>query len=81
MGIAPTKWKFLKALVSRSRKVVIADPKAENLQPVVDLAAANKLAIPVVQTASLVQAPPLLASLEQGKRLNGKAVIAFPNEA
>jgi NADPH:quinone reductase-like Zn-dependent oxidoreductase len=80
-GIAPTKWKFLKALVSRSRKVVIADPKAENLQPVVDLTAANKLAIPVVQTASLVQAPPLLASLEQGKRLNGKAVIAFPNEA
>ena len=80
-GIAPTKWKFLKALVSRFRKVVMADPKAENLQPVVDLAAASKLAIPVVQTASLVQAPPLLASLEQGKRFNGKAVIAFPNEA
>ena len=77
--IAPTKWKFLKALVSRSRKVVIANLKAENLQPVVDLAAASKLAIPVVQTVSLAQAPALLASLEQGKRLNGKAVIAFPD--
>jgi len=77
--IAPTKWKFLKALVSRSRKVVIADSKAENLQPVVDLAAANKLAIPVVQTVSLADAPALLASLEQGRRLNGKAVIAFPD--
>ena len=77
--IAPTKWKFLKALVSRSRKVVIADPKAENLQAVVDLAAAGKLSIPVVQTVSLVHAPALLASLEQGKRLNGKAVIAFPD--
>ena len=77
--IAPTKWKFLKALVSRSRKVVIANLKAENLQPVVDLAAANKLSIPVVQTVSLAQAPALLASLEQGKRLNGKAVIAFPD--
>jgi len=77
--IAPTKWKFLKALVSRSRKVVIANVKAENLQPVVDLAAASKLAIPVVQTVSLAQAPALLASLEQGKRLNGKAVIAFPD--
>ena len=77
--IAPTKWKFLKALVSRSRKVVIANMKAENLQPVVDLAAANKLAIPVVQTVSLEQAPALLASLEQGKRLNGKAVIVFPD--
>jgi NADPH:quinone reductase-like Zn-dependent oxidoreductase len=69
----------LKALVSRSRKVVIADPKAENLQPVVNLAAAGKLAIPVVQTVSLAQAPALLASLENGKRLNGKAVIAFPD--
>lgn len=77
--IAPTKWKFLKALVSRSRKVVIANVKAENLQPVVDLAAASKLAIPVVQTVSLAQAPALLAALEQGKRLNGKAVIAFPD--
>jgi len=75
--IAPTTWKFLKALVSRSRKVVIAKVKAENLQPVVDLAAAGKLAIPVVQTVTLAQAPALLASLEQGKRLNGKAVIAF----
>jgi NADPH:quinone reductase-like Zn-dependent oxidoreductase len=79
--IAPTKWKFLRALVSRSRKVVIAKVTAVNLQPVVDLAAANKLSIPVVQTVSLAQAPALLASLEQGKRLNGKAVIAFPNGA
>jgi NADPH:quinone reductase-like Zn-dependent oxidoreductase len=77
--ITPTKWKFLKALVSRSRKVVIANLKAENLQPVVDLAAAGKLAIPVIQTVSLTDAPALLASLEQGKRLNGKAVIAFPD--
>lgn len=79
--IAPTKWKFLKALVSRSRKVVIADPKVENLQAVVDIAAAGKFSIPVVQTVSLAQAPALLASLEQGKRLNGKAVIACPNGA
>lgn len=79
--IAPTTWKFLRALVSRSRKVVIAKVTAVNLQPVVDLAAANKLSIPVVQTVSLAQAPALLASLEQGQRLNGKAVIAFPNGA
>lgn len=75
--IAPTKWKFLRALFSPSRKVIIASMKAEHLQPVVDLAAANKLAIPIVQTVSLAQAPALLASLEQGKRLNGKAVIAM----
>lgn len=75
--IAPTKWKFLRALVSRSRKVVIANTEAENLQPVVDLASAGKLAIHIAQTISLDRAPALLASLEQGKRLNGKVVIEF----
>jgi len=79
--IAPTKWKFLRALLSRSRKVIIADSKAENLQPVVDLAAARKLAIPIAQSVPLADAPALLASLENGKRLNGKAVIVFPDGA
>ena len=77
IDIVPTPAKFLRALVSRSRKVVIANPKAENLQQVVDLAAAGKLAIPTVRTLSLDQAPALLAALEQGQRLNGKAVIVF----
>lgn len=77
IDIVPTRQKFLKALVSRSRKVVISNMKAENLQPVVDLAAARKLAIPIAQTISLADAPALLSSLEQGERLNGKVVIAF----
>lgn len=78
IDIAPTKTKFLGALVSRSRKIVFADVRAENLQQVVELAAAGSLAIPVARTISLAEAPALMASLEQGKRLNGKAIIAFP---
>jgi NADPH:quinone reductase-like Zn-dependent oxidoreductase len=77
IDIVPTLPKFLKALVSRSRKFVFADVKSDNLQTVVDLAAAGSLAIPIAQTISLADAPALLASLEQGKRLSGKAVIAF----
>ena len=77
IDIAPTTTKFLKALVSRSRKIVFADVKADNLQHVVRLAAARKLVIPPVRTISLDQAPLLLASLEQGHRLNGKAIISF----
>ena len=77
IDIVPTPAKFLRALVSGSRKVVIADPKAENLQQVIDLAAAGKLAIPIVRTLSLDEAPVLLAALERGERLNGKAVITF----
>jgi NADPH:quinone reductase-like Zn-dependent oxidoreductase len=75
--IAPTAAKFVRSLLSRSRKIVFADLKAENLQQVVDLAVAGKLAIPIVKTCSLEDAPGVLASLEQGQRLNGKAVITF----
>ncbi len=77
IDIAPTKTKFLKALVSRSRQFVFADVKAENLQQVADLASTGKLALPVVEIISLADAPSMLTALEQGKRLNGKAVIAF----
>jgi NADPH:quinone reductase-like Zn-dependent oxidoreductase len=63
--------------MSRSRKVVISNMKAANLQPVIDLAATGQLLIPIAKTVSLAEAPALLASLEQGKRLNGKAVIEF----
>lgn len=75
VDIVPTQPKFLKALVSRSRKLVFADQKSDNLQKVLDLAAAGKLALPIAQTVTLADAPALLASLEQGKRLSGKAII------
>jgi NADPH:quinone reductase-like Zn-dependent oxidoreductase len=77
LDIVPSKAKFLCALVSRSRKVIFADVKAENLQHVIDFAVANKLEIPIVQTVRLSEAPLLLASLEKGARLNGKAIISF----
>lgn len=77
LDIVPNKEKFFKALVSRSRKVVIADMKVENLRPVVQLAAERKLEIPIVKTISLAQAPAVLTSLERGNRLGGKVVIEF----
>jgi len=76
--IVPTGWKFVRAFLSPSRKVVFCDAKAENLQQVVDLAAAGKLTLPIAKTCSLGDAPELLASLERGERLNGKAVITLP---
>jgi NADPH:quinone reductase-like Zn-dependent oxidoreductase len=75
--IAPTASKFFRSLLSRSRKIIFADLKAENLQQVVDLAVAGKLVLPIVKTCSLDDAPDVLASLERGQRLHGKAVITF----
>lgn len=75
--IVPSATKFFRTLLSRSRKIIFADLKAENLQQVVDLAAAGKITIPIAKTCSLADAPIVLASLERGQRLNGKAVITF----
>lgn len=79
IDIAPTREKFLRALVSRSRKFLFAKPTAENLQQVVDLAAADKVSIPVLMSVSLAEAPTMIAALERGERIHGKAIIAFPS--
>jgi NADPH:quinone reductase-like Zn-dependent oxidoreductase len=75
--IVPAPTKFLRALISRSRKLIFADPNTETLQPVVDLAAARKLAVPDAKTISLAEAPALMAVLEREQRTNGKAVITY----
>lgn len=77
IDIAPTKTKFVRALVSRSRKVVFADVRSENLQQVIDLAAAGKVAIPIARTIALAEAPAAMAELEHGARLKGKVIISF----
>lgn len=69
--------KFVRSFIAPWYNVLISDPKAGNLQAVVDLAAAGKLKMPVARTVSLAEAPALLASLERGDRLFGKAIIAF----
>lgn len=77
IDIAPTKTKFPRALVSRSREAVFVEVEADNLQQVVDLAAARKSVVAVARSISLAGAPALMTSLGQGKRLNGKAIIVF----
>jgi NADPH:quinone reductase-like Zn-dependent oxidoreductase len=77
IDILPTAGKLLRSLTTSWYQVLIANPKAEYLQQVVKLAVARKLVIPIARTVSLADAPDLLASLERGLRLHGKAVIAF----
>lgn len=77
VDVVPSVPKFLKALISRSRRVILIDPKAVTLQPVVDLAAAGKLSVPVARMISLADAASVMAALERGERIDGKAVIVF----
>ncbi len=71
--LAPTKWKFLKALLSRSREADLVKVDANSLHAVVDIALAGKFAIPVVQTVFLAPAPALLASSDQEQTLQRKS--------
>lgn len=78
IDIVPSPAKILKSvLFRRSRKFVSSNPKIENLEPVVNLAATGKLSLPIAQIISLPEAPATLAKLERGERINGKAVIMF----
>lgn len=74
LDIAPTSFKFLSALVWPSRKVAFSDPRASNLQQVVDMAARREIAIKIARTVSLEEAPSVMAALEDGE-LHGKTVI------
>lgn len=77
IDIVPTPKKFLRSLVSSWYKVLISNPRHENLQKVVDLAADRKLVIPIAKTISLADAPTVLAALETGNRVFGKVIIAL----
>ncbi len=67
--------KMLKSMTSFTHKVLISNPTAENLQPVVDLAAAGILEIPIVRSVPLAESAALLTEIEGGLRLHGKAII------
>jgi NADPH:quinone reductase-like Zn-dependent oxidoreductase len=77
IDIVVTGPKFLKAITSRAHNIVFCDPSAKNLRPVIELANANKLTIPISRTITLNEAPAQLASLERGERVNGKIIINF----
>jgi NADPH:quinone reductase-like Zn-dependent oxidoreductase len=78
IDINPTFSKFLRSLLFRHRKFVIASPGAEILQKIVDLAASGKLPISIGRTATLDRAIALISDLEAGRRTKGKAVILMP---
>jgi NADPH:quinone reductase-like Zn-dependent oxidoreductase len=72
-----TKVKLWRAILSRQRKLVFFNGKANTLEKVVALAAAGHLALPIGITVELADAVPLIAALERGERHKGKAVITF----
>ena len=77
IDINMTKKKLLWALLSKGRKLVFFNGKAETLEKVAAFAAAGNLSLPIDVTVGLDDAIPLITAIETGKRKSGKAVIQF----
>ena len=75
VDIVPSPYKFLRSLYSPRHKFAFANPNAEVLQKIADLAAAGTLNISIGRTAPLEEAIVMIADLEAGRRCKGKAVI------
>lgn len=77
IDIVPSAEKIIRAIFWSSHEFLFANPKAENLQAVVDLASAGNLTIAISKEIILADAPAVLTALENGESHSGKVVILF----
>jgi NADPH:quinone reductase-like Zn-dependent oxidoreductase len=70
-----SKAKLISFLSSWRQKLVFFNGDYRNLQPIVDLAGAGRVPTIISRTVTLEDAIPLITSLEQGNRTQGKCVI------
>jgi NADPH:quinone reductase-like Zn-dependent oxidoreductase len=72
-----SKTKVISFLTSWRQKLVFFSGDYRNLQPIVDLAGSGRVPTTISRTVTLEDAIPLITSLEQGNRTQGKCVILF----
>lgn len=77
MDLNPKVPTFLRALVDRRLKPVIASPRADILDAIAEATSQGRFRIRVGETVSLDNAIRLITELEKGRRLGGKGVVAM----
>ncbi|MBR1163351.1 NAD(P)-dependent alcohol dehydrogenase [Bradyrhizobium elkanii] len=77
IDIEPTPAKFLRSLFNRKLKPVVCTPRADILDEIARAAREGKLRLPVTETVPLREAIPFIASLEKGRKIGGKALVAM----
>jgi NADPH:quinone reductase-like Zn-dependent oxidoreductase len=75
LDINPTPIKFLRSVFSRRLKPIICTARADILDGLARAAEAGKLRLPISESVLLTAAIPLLAALEKGRKINGKALV------
>ncbi|UGY23458.1 NAD(P)-dependent alcohol dehydrogenase [Bradyrhizobium septentrionale] len=77
LDIEPTPAKFLRSLFNRKLKPIVCTPRADILDGLARAAREGKLRLPVAETVPLREAIPFIASLEKGRRIAGKGLVAI----
>ena len=77
LDIDPTPVKFLRSVFNRRLKPVICMARADILDGLAAAAGAGKLRLPVAEIAPLKDAIALLAALENGRKIGGKALVGM----
>lgn len=75
LDLQPTPGKFFKSLFSRRLKMVVCTPGPENLERIGHAASIGELRLSIASEVPLSQAIGLIAAIEGGQRLRGKAVV------
>ena len=77
LDINPTPIKFVRAIFNRKLKPIVCTARADILDALAGAAGNGKLRLPIAETVPLNDAIPLIAALEEGLKLAGKALIAM----
>lgn len=75
LDLHPTPLKFVRALFNRRLKMVVCSPTPEILDRLARAASDGKLRVSIAEEAPLSEAVALIAAIEGGRRLGGKAVV------
>lgn len=77
LDIAPAPIKFIRALINRKLKPVICTARADILDGLASAAAQGELRLTIAETVALGDAVRLIAAIEGGRKLGGKALVAM----
>lgn len=74
--IDPTPMKFLRSAFNRRLKPIVCTPRADILDGIADAAGEGKLRLPIAETVPLGGAITLITTLEKGRKIGGKGLVA-----
>ncbi|CAN7321231.1 NAD(P)-dependent alcohol dehydrogenase [Rhizobium ruizarguesonis] len=77
LDINPTPGKFIRALFNRRLKPIVCTARADILDGLAKAAGEGRLRLPIAEVVPLQEAIALVSALEQGRKLNGKVVVAM----